>query len=67
MSTAGSIDRISEDAIRRFTRWLELFGETCGELFDADIADVFRAKAVRIADSLKLALYYRPVRAKIGP
>jgi hemoglobin len=50
-----------------FSRWLELFGETCGELFEDDIADAFRAKAVRIADSLKLALYYRPVRASVGP
>ena len=46
-----------------FSRWLELFGETCGELFETELADAFRAKAVRIADSLKLALYYRPVRA----
>ncbi len=46
-----------------FSRWLELFGETCGELFEPDIAEAFRAKAVRIADSLKLALYYRPIRA----
>jgi hemoglobin len=47
-----------------FTRWLELFGETCGELFEPGIADVFRTKAARIADSLKLALYYRPTRAQ---
>ena len=47
-----------------FGRWLELFGETCSELFEDDIAGAFRAKAVRIADSLNLALYYRPVRAQ---
>jgi hemoglobin len=47
-----------------FSRWLELFGETCGELFEPDIADTFRAKAVRIADSLKLALFYRPSRTQ---
>ena len=46
-----------------FARWLELFGETCGELFEDEIAGAFRAKAARIADSLKLALYYRPIRA----
>ena len=45
-----------------FNRWLELFGETCAELFEPELADAVRAKAVRIADSLKLALYYRPVR-----
>ena len=45
-----------------FARWLALFDETCRELFDADIADAFRAKAERIAESLKLALFYRPDR-----
>src|SRR5262245_55133510 len=48
---------------RLFTRWLELFGETCAELFDDDVASAFRGKAARIAESLKLALFYRPVRA----
>lgn len=43
-----------------FGRWLELFDETCRELFDDDVADAFRAKAERIADSLKFALFYRP-------
>ena len=50
-----------------FSRWLALFGETCAELFEADIADAFRAKAARIADSLKLALYYRPSRERPSP
>ena len=45
-----------------FARWLALFDETCRELFDADIADAFRVKAARIAESLKLALFYRPDR-----
>ena len=43
-----------------FERWLALFDETCGELFDDRIREEFRAKAVRIAESLKLALFYRP-------
>ena len=47
---------------RHFGRWLELFDETCRELFDDDVADVFRVKAARIAESLKLALFYRPDR-----
>ena len=47
---------------RLFDRWLELFSETCGELFDESLADAFRAKALRIAESLKLALFYRPDR-----
>ena len=45
-----------------FERWLVLFDETCGELFDEAIREDFRTKAVRIAESLKLALFYRPDR-----
>jgi hemoglobin len=47
---------------RLFDRWLELFGETCGELFDESLVEAFCAKAIRIAESLKLALFYRPDR-----
>jgi hemoglobin len=43
-----------------FDRWLRLFGETCDELFENEVAEAFRAKAVRIAESLKLALFFRP-------
>jgi hemoglobin len=45
-----------------FARWLALFDETCHELFDASLAEAFGVKAARIADSLRLALYYRPDR-----
>ena len=45
-----------------FGRWLALFAETCRELFDDDVAEAFRAKAERIAESLRLALFYRPDR-----
>ncbi len=45
-----------------FDRWLALFDESCRELFVPDIADVFYSKAVRIAESLKLAPFYRPDR-----
>ncbi len=45
-----------------FERWLALFNETCSELFDEGVGDEFRAKAARIAESLKLALFYRPDR-----
>ena len=48
---------------RLFDRWLELFDETCSELFVESLANVFRVKAARIAESLKLALFYRPDRA----
>jgi hemoglobin len=46
--------------MKLFDRWLALFDESCRELFVPDIADVFYSKAVRIAESLKLALFYRP-------
>jgi hemoglobin len=42
-----------------FDRWLRLFGETCDELFEHGVAEAFRAKAARIAESLKLALFFR--------
>jgi hemoglobin len=42
-----------------FDRWLRLFGETCDELFENGVAEAFRAKAVRIAESMKLALFFR--------
>ena len=45
-----------------FGRWLALFDDTCRELLDDEVADAFRAKASRIAESLKLALFYRPDR-----
>jgi hemoglobin len=45
-----------------FERWLALFDETCGELFDDGISEEFRVKAARIAESLMLALFYRPDR-----
>ena len=45
-----------------FARWLALFDETCRELFDDALATAFYDKATRIADSLKLALFYRPDR-----
>jgi hemoglobin len=45
-----------------FERWLTLFDETCGELFDERLAAEFRVKAARIAENLKLALFYRPDR-----
>jgi hemoglobin len=43
-----------------FERWLALFAETCGELFDDGLAAAFMVKARRIATSLQLALFYRP-------
>ena len=45
-----------------FERWLALFAKTCGEEFDETTALAFQTKAERIAESLKLALFYRPDR-----
>lgn len=43
-----------------FGRWLELFDETCRELFDREIADAFQDRATRIAESLKFAVFHQP-------
>jgi hemoglobin len=47
---------------RFFTRWLMLFRDTCRELFPDFVADTYFAKAVCIAESLKLAVFYRSDR-----
>jgi len=43
-----------------FDRWIALFSETARELCAPGLAVEFDVKARRIADSLKLALHYRP-------
>lgn len=42
-----------------FDRWLTLFGEACAELFEPDLANAFRARAERIASSLRMGLFDR--------
>jgi len=42
-----------------FNRWLALFGETCAELFEPDVADAFRGRVERIARSLRMGLFER--------
>ena len=54
--------RVSGIEFGLFDRWLALFDDTCREMFDRDLADTFGRKAARIAESLKLALFYRPDR-----
>jgi hemoglobin len=44
---------------RFFEPWLALFRETAAEIFPPDLAAVFREKSERIAESLKLGLFYR--------
>lgn len=41
-----------------FDRWLTLFAETAGEIYTPDIAALYAEKSRRIAESLKLGLYY---------
>ena len=43
-----------------FARWLALFHATAEELLSPELAASFREKAERIAESLKLGLFYRP-------
>jgi hemoglobin len=43
-----------------FERWLALWRETAAELFVPDTAARFQEKAERIAERLRLGLFYRP-------
>jgi hemoglobin len=43
-----------------FGRWLDLWHETAGEVFEEPIAELFRAKARNIARSLSLGAFFRP-------
>lgn len=51
------VDRITPDM---FERWLALWGETTAELMPPDAAQALQAKAARIAESLQLAIRFRP-------
>lgn len=42
-----------------FERWLKLFGNTCAELFEPEVADAFRLRAERVARSLRMGLFER--------
>jgi len=52
--------RLADLTPELFERWLALFAETCGALFDEAIAAAFMDKARRIGTSLQIALFYRP-------
>lgn len=47
-----------------FEHWLRLWGETAEEVVGGEKAALFRVKAGRIAESLKLALFFRPGGAR---
>jgi len=42
-----------------FDRWLALFGESCADVLEPDVADAFRERAGRIASSLRMGLFER--------
>lgn len=42
-----------------FGEWLDLFKETAHDVFDSTLAEAFIEKAGRIADSLRLGIFYR--------
>jgi hemoglobin len=46
-----------------FGNWLDLFEATAAELFVPEVARRFASAARRIAESLKLAVFFRPSRA----
>jgi len=43
-----------------FVPWLDLFEDTAAEMFTPGIAERFAQSARRIAESLRLALFFRP-------
>ncbi len=49
-----------------FATWLDLFEETVAEMFVPEIAERFAHSARRIAESLRLALFFRPDRPWTG-
>ena len=54
--------RVAGIEMELFDRWLRQFHQTSRELFVDDLANALLEKATRIAESLKLALFYRPDR-----
>ena len=42
-----------------FERWLGIWDETAGEVFEPEAAEAFRFRARRIAESLKGAIFFR--------
>lgn len=51
--------------IKLFDRWLELFAETAHELYNKELAEKFIEKGSRIAESLKMGLYFKPKDSNI--
>lgn len=56
---AAHLKRLSVITPPTFDRWLALWGEVTAEVLPPGIAVFFQEKAARIAESLKLVLYFR--------
>jgi hemoglobin len=63
---AAHLKHLSAITPEMFDRWLSLWAEVTGELLPPPAAAALQSKAARIAESLKLALYFRVVPAA-GP
>jgi hemoglobin len=48
---------------QHFDRWLSLFRETAGEVCPPPAAAIFIDKAERVAESLKLGMFFKPEEA----
>ncbi len=51
--------RLPDLAPAMFDRWLALFGESCIEVFEPDVANAFAERAERVARSLRMGLFER--------
>jgi hemoglobin len=56
---AAHVEQLPAITPPMFERWLSLWAEVTGELLPPAAAAALQAKAARIAESLKLALYFR--------
>lgn len=57
--------RLKSVTPEHFDRWLALFEQTAREICDAETSDAFMLRAERIANSLKLGMFFNPVTSEI--
>ena len=57
---AAHLKHAAEITPEMFERWLQLWHETTAEMFDPEAAQALAQKADRIAESLQLAIRFRP-------
>ena len=61
---AAHVQHLSAITPPMFDRWLALWTEVTGEILPPEVATALQSKAARIAESLKLALYFRLAPAR---